>query len=89
MPFFRAHAANGTERREPYLFDREVTDRIRAAIRKRYQHLPMFYTLFYEHMRYGDPVVRPTWYVYPDDPNVMDIDHQLFLGMNFNLFLNV
>lgn len=79
-PFFRQHSNNNVNRREPYLFDDEMQTQIRAAIRLRYRHLPIWYTLFYEHYRTGDPVIRPLVYQYPDDENVFDLDQQFMVG---------
>lgn len=80
LPFYRAHANMGTDRREPYLYSEEAQTRIRAALRQRYAHIPLWYTLFYEHYVYGVPVVRPLFYQYPEDPAVVDIDNQLLVG---------
>ncbi|XP_074037232.1 neutral alpha-glucosidase AB [Leptinotarsa decemlineata] len=80
LPFFRAHAHIDTRRREPYLFNEDVRNRIRAALRLRYAHLPLWYTLFWEHETTGDPVIRPLFYSYPSDENVVDIDSELLVG---------
>lgn len=82
LPFYRAHANMGTDRREPYLFPEDVQERIRTAIRQRYAHIPIFYTLFYEHYLTTSPVIRPLFYEYPSDANVVDIDDQLLVGQN-------
>ncbi|XP_018562583.1 neutral alpha-glucosidase C isoform X1 [Anoplophora glabripennis] len=66
LPFFRQHSASNAERREPYLFSEEIQNVIRNAIKLRYKHLPVWYTLFYEHTRYGDPILRPFFYEYPE-----------------------
>jgi len=80
LPFYRAHANMGTKRREPYLFSEEVQTVIRNAIRSRYAHLPTWYTLFYEHTRNRDPIIRPLVYHYPSDPEAAKINNQLLLG---------
>ncbi|XP_063907237.1 neutral alpha-glucosidase AB-like [Zophobas morio] len=80
LPFFREHSNLGSERREPYVFSEEVQGPIRDAMKMRYEHLPVWYTLFYEHTRTGDPVIRPLLYHYPDDSDVFEIDDQLILG---------
>lgn len=80
MPFFRSHAHIDTRRREPYLFDADVRNRIRTALRLRYAHLPLWYTVFYEHETTGEPVIRPLFYHYPNDQNAMDIDNELLIG---------
>ncbi|KRT80428.1 glycoside hydrolase [Oryctes borbonicus] len=80
LPFYRAHAHLDTKRREPYLFDQDVQTRIRNALRLRYAHLPVWYTLFWEHSKTAEPVIRPLIYQYPSDSNVLDIDYQLLVG---------
>lgn len=80
MPFYRAHAHIDTKRREPYLYSSDVQNRIRTALKARYAHLPLWYTLFWEHARSGDPVVRPIFYHYPEDVNALDVDYELLVG---------
>ncbi|KAI4469771.1 alpha-glucosidase [Holotrichia oblita] len=80
LPFYRSHAHIDTKRREPYLFEQDVQTRIRNALRLRYAHLPVWYTLFWEHTKTAEPVIRPLVYQYPDDTNVLDIDNQLLIG---------
>ncbi|XP_072397886.1 neutral alpha-glucosidase C-like isoform X1 [Diabrotica undecimpunctata] len=79
LPFYRGHAENTTDRREPYVYSAEVQDIIRNALRLRYRHIPVWYTLFYEHTRTGDPVVRPIFYDYPGS---VDQDYHILLGSN-------
>ncbi|KAK4873325.1 hypothetical protein RN001_015354 [Aquatica leii] len=80
LPFYRAHAHIDTKRREPYLYNSDVQNRIWNALRQRYAHLPVWYTLFHEHEETGEPVIRPLVYHYPSDLNVFDIDNQLLVG---------
>ncbi|XP_060520046.1 neutral alpha-glucosidase AB [Cylas formicarius] len=80
LPFFRAHAHIDTRRREPYLFSETVIDRIRTALRVRYAHLPLWYTLFWEHESTGEPVIRPLFYHYPEDEEVFETDNELLVG---------
>ncbi|XP_017768243.1 PREDICTED: neutral alpha-glucosidase AB [Nicrophorus vespilloides] len=80
LPFFRAHAHIDTKRREPYLYGSDVQMRIRNALKLRYAHLPMWYTQFWEHSRTGEPVIRPLFYEFPEDSNVLDIDNQVLIG---------
>ncbi|KAJ8949575.1 hypothetical protein NQ318_016206 [Aromia moschata] len=77
LPFFRGHSNKGTARREPYLFDEDVQAVIRNAIKLRYKHIPVFYTLFYEHTLYGDPVVRPLFYTFP---SYLEYDDHMLVG---------
>ncbi|XP_055843079.1 neutral alpha-glucosidase AB-like [Episyrphus balteatus] len=78
-PFFRAHANQGTARREPWLFSERTRLVIRDAIRKRYSYLPMWYTMFYEHEKFGLPVMRPLLAQYPKDKEVYRIESQFML----------
>lgn len=79
-PFFRAHAHIDTRRREPYLISEPYRSIISQAIRLRYQLLPAWYTAFHEASINGTPIVRPQYYVFPDDEQGFAIDDQLYLG---------
>uniref|UniRef100_A0A3Q1BD83 Glycoside hydrolase family 31 N-terminal domain-containing protein n=1 Tax=Amphiprion ocellaris TaxID=80972 RepID=A0A3Q1BD83_AMPOC len=68
QPFFRAHAHLDTPRREPWLFGPENTALIREAVRQRYTLLPYWYQQFYHAHRTGEPIMRPLWVEYPQDP---------------------
>lgn len=80
QPFFRAHSASSTKRREPWLFSEATKLVVRDAIRKRYTYLPMWYVMFYEHERFGYPVMRPLLTHYPHDPETFKIDNQYLLS---------
>lgn len=60
-PFFRAHACNDTERREPYLYDGEIGQVIKDAIALRYVMMPIWYTEFWRTSQSGVPVMRYVW----------------------------
>ena len=79
-PFFRAHAHIDTRRREPYLAGAPYTTIITQALRLRYQLLPAWYTAFHQASVDGSPIVRPQYYVHPDDEAGFAIDDQLYLG---------
>lgn len=80
QPFFRSHAHIDTKRREPWLYPENTRNIIREAIRKRYSYLPFWYTLFYEHERFGLPVMRPLLAHYPKDSETFAIDNEYLLG---------
>jgi len=69
MPFFRGHSAMGTQRREPWLYEKKYADLIKEAIKERYRLLPYYYTAFEEHCRTAVPLLRPTWF---DQEKVVD-----------------
>lgn len=82
MAFFRQHSNSDTNRREPYLYDDEIQERIRYAIQLRYFHLPYWYTLFYEHERTGEPVIKPLAYAFQSDAETYEIDYEWLAGDN-------
>lgn len=58
-PLMRAHSAGDTREREPWSFGKEYEDINRKFIELRYRLLPYIYSAFWEHTRYGFPVLRP------------------------------
>uniref|UniRef100_A0A665XEC8 Glucosidase, alpha; neutral AB n=1 Tax=Echeneis naucrates TaxID=173247 RepID=A0A665XEC8_ECHNA len=79
QPFFRAHAHLDTPRREPWLFGPENTALIREAVRQRYTLLPYWYQQFYQAHRTGQPVMRPLWVEYPQDPATFTLDDEFLI----------
>lgn len=60
-PFFRGHSAKGSIRKEPYLFGKEITERIKNAIKKRYLLLPYLYKEIWKSSNSGIPVMKPVF----------------------------
>ena len=58
-PFMRAHSAGDTREREPWCFGEPFTSINRKFIELRYRLMPYFYSAFWEHHRYGFPILRP------------------------------
>jgi alpha-glucosidase len=58
-PFMRAHSAGDTKEREPWSFGEPFTSINRKFIELRYKLLPYLYSAFWEHHRYGFPILRP------------------------------
>jgi alpha-glucosidase len=58
-PFMRAHSAGDTKEREPWSFGEPFTAINRKFIELRYRLLPYLYSIFWEHHRYGFPILRP------------------------------
>ncbi len=79
-PFFRGHAHIDTRRREPYLAGSPYTEIITQALRLRYQLLPAWYTAFHEAHTTGAPIVRPNFYIHPEDGHGFAIDDQFYIG---------
>lgn len=80
LPFFRAHSHIDTKRREPWLFPEATQQIIRAALKTRYSYLPFWYTQFYEHERFGTPIMRPMLAQYPKDKEAFALDTQFMVG---------
>ncbi|MVN92693.1 glycoside hydrolase family 31 protein [Mucilaginibacter aquatilis] len=58
-PFMRAHSAGDTKEREPWSFGEPYTAINRKFIELRYKLIPYLYSTFWEHHRYGFPILRP------------------------------
>lgn len=58
-PFMRAHSAGDTAEREPWSFGEPFTSINRKFIELRYRLMPYIYSVFWEHYRYGFPILRP------------------------------
>ncbi|XP_066248507.1 neutral alpha-glucosidase C-like [Euwallacea similis] len=80
ITFFRAHGDQGSNRREPWTFSNETRELIGQSIKLRYQHLPYWYTQFYQHVITGDPIIRGLFYDYPEDDVALDINDEFLIG---------
>jgi len=58
-PFMRAHSAGDTREREPWSYGEEFEAINRKFIELRYKLMPYFYSAFWEHHKYGFPILRP------------------------------
>jgi alpha-glucosidase len=79
-PFLRSHSEIASNAQEPFAFGDEFTKINRGTIELRYRFLPYLYTLFYEHERNGQPVMRPLWLEYPKDYQTYLIEDQYLVG---------
>lgn len=80
MPLFRPHAEKGTIDKEPWKFGAEVEKISREAVELRYQFLPYLYTLFHDHEKTGNPIIRPLWYEYSKDFRTYLLEDQYLVG---------
>ena len=64
-PVFRSHAANDAPRAEPWVDGPAHLAIRRRFIEERYRLLPYLFAVASESARTGDPVMRPTFYDYP------------------------
>ncbi|GAA4755736.1 glycoside hydrolase family 31 protein [Sphingomonas daechungensis] len=65
-PVFRGHAANNAPRAEPWVDGPDHLAIRRRFIEERYRLLPYFYEVAEQNTRTGDPIMRPTFYDYPE-----------------------
>ncbi len=68
-PFYRCHSTLKSKRREPWSFDAETLDIVRANIETRYALLPYWYTAFALHSLDNKPIIRPLWFDFMSDTN--------------------
>jgi len=80
MPRFSIHSWNddGTTN-EPWMHP-EVTATVRDLVKLRYRLLPYLYDLSWRHHTDFDPIVRPTFHDFPDDPACWAENGELMLG---------
>jgi len=68
-PFMRAHSAGDTAEREPWSFGEPYTSINRTYIELRYRLLPYLYSVFWEHHKYGFPILRPLVMLEQENPS--------------------
>jgi alpha-glucosidase len=66
-PFCRTHSSGDHGNQEPWAFDEEVIDITRKFISLRYQLLPYLYTMFWQYIEEGIPMLKPLVYYDQDD----------------------
>jgi alpha-glucosidase len=79
-PFFRSHSVGWAGNKEPWEFGDEFNDINRSTIELRYKFLPYIYSLFYQHERSGQPIMRPLWYEFPTDKRGYLVSDEYLLG---------
>ncbi|CAN8270486.1 unnamed protein product [Cochlearia groenlandica] len=80
FPFCRGHSEAGTDDHEPWSFGKECEEVCRAALKRRYQFLPHFYTLFYVAHTTGAPVAAPIFFADPKDSRLRTVENAFLLG---------
>jgi alpha-glucosidase len=79
-PFLRSHSVGWVGNKEAWEYGDEFTKINRETVELRYKFLPYLYTLFYEHERTGEPIMRPLWYEYPNDKGTYLISDEYMVG---------
>jgi alpha-glucosidase len=80
MPRFSIHSWNDDGgASEPWMHP-EVTGHVRDLIAFRYRLLPYLYDLAWRYARDYEPITRPTFFDFPDDPRCLAENDELMLG---------
>jgi alpha-glucosidase len=66
-PFCRTHSSGDHGDQEPWAFDEEVIDITRKFVNLRYQLLPYLYTMFWQYIEEGIPMLKPLVYYDQND----------------------
>ena len=66
-PFCRTHSSGDHGEQEPWSFGKEVIDITRKFVELRYQLLPYLYTMFWNYVNDGTPMLKPLVYFDQDD----------------------
>lgn len=79
-PFYRTHCSNDSKPRTPWGYGEPYLSITREFLQLRYRLLPYFYTLAWQATQTGHPLVRPLFWVDPQDDRLWDIDDAFLLG---------
>jgi alpha-glucosidase len=66
-PFCRTHSSGDHGNQEPWAFDEEVVNITRKFVSLRYQLLPYLYTMFWQYIQEGIPMLKPLVYYDQED----------------------
>jgi len=67
---------------EAALIDEQYQGYARAAIYKRYAMMPYNYTLAYQQTKYGQPLMAPLYYHFPNDTTAVSLQDEYMWGEN-------
>jgi len=79
-PFSRNHNGKNFKEQDPGYFGAKFANRSRDVLRIRYNLLPYLYTLFYDSVSTGAPIVRPLFFEFVGDKKTWNIDEQFMWG---------
>jgi oligosaccharide 4-alpha-D-glucosyltransferase len=82
QPVYRAHAQEHIAS-EPVFHDERTREIVREFVRLRYRLMAYNYTLAFEHSRTGKPLMRPLFYLEPDNPDLIDERNSYLWGDAF------
>jgi len=79
-PFSRNHNSDDDMDQDPASLGPVVIAAAKNSLEKRYALLPYLYTLFFKAHIYGDTVVRPLFFEFPNDAISYEIETQFLWG---------
>lgn len=79
-PFCRTHSSGDHGDQEPWSFDEEVINITRKFVEMRYQLLPYLYTMFWEYINDGVPMLKPLVYYDQADPQTQYRNDEFIFG---------
>jgi len=79
-PFFRNHSAIGTKRQEPWVFGEYYENVIKETINLRYSLIPYIYSSYMLGIMKNEPLVRPLFFEFQDDPVTHTIEDEYMFG---------
>ena len=82
QPVYRPHAQDHIPS-EPVFHDQRTQDIVREYVRWRYRLMAYNYTLAYQHASSGLPLMRPLFYLEPDNPDLIDEANSYLWGDAF------
>ncbi len=86
LPFYRNHATDNSQRKEPWIFGPYFAEYCKFSIELRYHLMPYIYSLIYDsHANSGLPMARPLFLEFPNDPNCYNevySNNQFMVGPN-------
>lgn len=80
LPFFRGHAVFITPKRCPWDFGEPYLSIAREFLQLRYRLIPYLYTLAWNANQNGQPLVRPLFWMQPEDQDFYSEERAFLLG---------
>lgn len=79
-PFFRTHTSGDHGDKEPWTFGPKYEGVVRKFIELRYQLLPYIYTVFWQYVRYGTPMLKSGFLENQEDVEAHNRQEEFFMG---------
>lgn len=80
-PINRLHSSNCEfSGKEPWNFSDEVHSVMNKFLKLRHRMIPYLYTMNYRAYEYGEPLVQPMYYAYPDNSHAYEVPNEYLFG---------